>query len=218
MEDIEILSDSTLNSSIDEGHIYQIRNDTLLIKYAYNLLDTGNSNERKIEYHPYVIISANNDTIILKHHYKAMIGLMEEHDEIFVFVSIEKYKQPVNNFKYLELLYGNPFGGSVKVTVDSIGEITYLKYPEIKDENGRSLNLKRGHLSKSEFENFKVILSESMITRLPESRGCGIDEAQREFIIEMDNKVFKTKGCAIYYPQRVLLNYLYKINENKEVN
>ncbi len=216
MEDLEILNDSTLNTSIDEGHIYQIRNDTVVIKYGYQWYGPNNSSGYKVEHHPYKIITANNDTIILKHHYQAILGLVKEHDETFVFVNLKKYKRPVNGFRYLKILHSNALSWkSISVTIDSIGKVTYAKFTIGLDGNRKdTLNI-TGQFSEMEFEHFKDILSVSLVKSLKLEYGCGLDPAPTDFTLEDESGTFKSKGCIItHLPQQLLFNYLYEVDKN----
>jgi hypothetical protein len=216
MEDLEISNDSTLKTSIDEGHSYRIANDTLFIIYRYDLLGPNNSDEYKVEYHPYKIISANTDTIILEHHYKAIPGLVKEHDETFVFVNLEKYKQQVKGFKYLTMLHSSAVSWkSISVAIDSTGKVTYSKFTiEMDGKKKDTVNI-TGQFSKVEYERFKDILSLSLIKRLKPDYGCGIDPAPTDFIFADKTGVFTSNGCIILHlPQLLLFNYIYAIDTN----
>ncbi len=226
MQDLEILSDSTLVTSIqnsDHKSIYKIKNDTLFIKEAYTWYGPNNSSGYTVIYNDYKIIRSNGDTVILKNNYHGQFGAPDDWENPLVFINIEKIKQSVNNFKYLKMSSSNPFKGSVEVTIDSTGKVSYFRDSAttadfaLKVQTAKKTVQLTGSLSPLEFENFKNILSKSMITLLPELRGCGIDEPQTWFTVTMNNKTFTTKGCKMYNPQQLLFNYLYVLDNNNGV-
>jgi hypothetical protein len=128
-------------------------------------------------------------------------------------VSLEKLKQPIDDFKSLKMAHSSQFTGSIVVTLDSLGNVNYRRDSfTILNHDAKVFNIK-GHLASSEFENFKSILSKSLIFRLPENRGCGIDEGQTEFTY-IGNRKFFTKGCKMYFPQWALFRYLSNLDKN----
>ena len=223
MENMEILDDSTLISSIQNNEKksgFKVKNDTLVIKEAYNWYGKHNSTGYTVIYHDYKIIKSTNDTLILKNDYHGQFGTPHAWENPLLFVNIDRIKQPVNNFKYLKVNDSSPFKGSFEVTIDSTGTITYFKnLSTIEDFAMKAATSKKtvkftGTLSIKEFENFKNVLSKSLINSLPELRGCGIDQGERWFTVMMDNKTYASKGCRMYYPQQLLFNYLYLLDNN----
>jgi len=159
----------------------------------------------------------------LKNNYHGQFSAPEDWENPLVFVNIEKIKQGVNNFKYLKMSSSNPFKGSVEVTIDSIGKVSYFRDSvTIEDFASKVATTKKtvkltGSLSPLELENFKNVLSKSLIMALSAVRGCAIDQPQTWFVVTMDNKTFTTKGCTMYYPQELLFTYLYCLDKNEGV-
>jgi hypothetical protein len=183
MQDLEILNDSTLVSSIlsdNQKSFYKVKNDTLFIKEG----GTGISPDNKyIGFLRYKILTANSDTITLKR-FKARETVSDSDKDALVFINLENLKQPLVGFKSIKLSFVSPFGYSgAAITVDSTRKVSYITFPEIKDENGRNLSLTTGYLSINEYSSFLDLLSKSMITKLPEVRGCNIDEGANKFEI-----------------------------------
>jgi len=216
MANFEILSDSTLYWNSSHLSIYKIKNDTLFIKEAYTWYGPNHTSGYTVNYHGFKILKANNDTISLKNNYQGEYSKPDDWEDPLVFIDIEKLKQPVNNFKYIEMSHNNIFAGSVVVTVDSVGKITFFT-DSVTMITKEKKDKWTGLFSPSEFENFKNVLSKSFIMSLPVMRGCGIDQPQTWFTVKMNNKKFTTKGCYMYYPQQLLLNYLDSLDKNDGV-
>lgn len=217
MEDLEILSDSILVTSIqnhDHHSIYKVKNDALFIKQHHI---SKSSTRYSVEYLGYKILNFKTDTIILKSDYRAESNLPQGPGDSLVFVSLDKLKQPVNNFRYIKLSFNSSFGSVADISVDSTGKVSYLTFPEIKDENGKILALTIGYLSDNEYANFKNVLSKSLIMNLPELRGCDMDDGEKDFEVSIGNKIFITKGCVLHYPQGLLFKYLYGLDKNEGV-
>ena len=217
MENLELLNDSTLITSIWHSNpysIYRIKNDTLFIKEAYNWYGPNNSHGYKVIFHPYKILEINRDTIIVENLFHGEQHLKPSNwENPLVFVSLEKFRQPVNNFRFLKLNYANVFDGSLEVSIDSTRKVSYKKYPSpFMHNSGKEIKWSR-YLSPVEFESFKKILALSLVFSLPNTRGCSIDEARKDFTVSTNNKIYITKGCTLNYPQIQLFNYLYNLKK-----
>lgn len=221
MENLELLSDSTLITSIWHSNpysIYRIKNDTLLIKEAYNWYGANNSHGYNVVFHPYRLLEVDRDTIIIENVFRGEPEFKPTNwENPLVFVSVEKFRQPVSNFRFLKLRYVNVFDSSLELDIDSTRKVSYKKYPSPFMHNSGTKVRWSGYLLPAEFEKFKNALALSLLSSLPNMRGCGIDEAQKDFIVSTNNKVYITKGCILYYPQIQLFNYLYNLDKSKSI-
>jgi hypothetical protein len=215
MEDLEILTDSTLTTSLIDRNselAYKLKDDTLSIREKFYLPGLSNKKLDTVMCHDYKIISLSSDTIILRNNSHGKFNFNNAHDTLY-FINIKRLKGSGNEFKYLEVNYANSFGGGVDVSIDSAGKVRYLKSPTVFDDKGRNLSLKIRYLSKSEFQNFKEILSKSSITTLPVSRGCPIDGGQSNFKVIIGDKIYKSRCCFLDEGGQALLDNLLNISQ-----
>jgi len=215
-EYLYVKNDSILESSlIDAGRDmrYQTKADTLIIKDAYLLHGRHNSTKYIVDYYPYKIYKYNADSIVLK---KASNRLGDGNiQDTLVLTNIEKLKKPINDFRYLKMNASNALSGySLDVEIDSTGRVSYNKTFSDIFGNSKLPEKITCNLSKSAFTKFIDLLSSSLLTSLPEQRGCDIDAPQIWFEVLMNGKKFLTKGCRLYYPQGPLYNYLSSLNLN----
>ena len=222
LEYLEIINDSTLYSSInsytDTARMF-LRSDTLFTKQRYWQTDqTGTNYMEKI--YDYKIIALTADTIQLKNIYRFK-EKPDNWEDPLVFISIEKIKEPVGDFKFLKLDCLGPRSGARHVIIDGIGKVSFIDKPILysinnpgadKDAKPRHIT---GQLTRKEFINFKNLLSRSLPSRLPFKRDCGMDGATSNFEIIIGRKRIKSIGCDLSWIHAFLLNYIYDIDQNK---
>jgi hypothetical protein len=219
---LEILNDTTLYSSInsynDPAKLF-LRNDTLFIKERWVQRDQTATKWMERLY-DYKVLTLCDDTLRLKNNFQFTNKPANWEDTLF-FVNIEKLKEPVTAFKYLKLDYSSPWSGTKKITVDSLGNVTFLDIPipysmdhPAADKNAKPKNIK-GKFTQNEFTNFKNLLSKSLPSRLPFKRGCPLDGATSNFEILLGKNKIISRGCNLSWTHAFLLNYLYNIDQNK---
>ena len=222
LEYLEILNDTTLYSSInsytDTAKLF-LRNDTLFIKQRY--LQTDQTGTKWMDrLYDYNVITLSDDTLRLKNNFRFNYKPPNWEDTL-LFVNIEKLKEPVTDFKFLRLDFSSPWSGTRHITIDSLGNVTFIDKPILysrdnpgADKNAKPKNIK-GQLTQKEFTNFKNLLSKSLPSRLPFKRGCPMDGATSNFEIIIGSKKVKSTGCDLCWTHAFLLNYLYNIDQNK---
>ena len=125
LEYLDFINDSILFSSIskyNDSTKFEVLNSTLIIIEDYTWYGPNNTSGYKIVETKYPIVKQTSDTLILEN---TFTGKHKPNDweDILVFVNLNIIKERINNFRYLELVYLNPFGGSKTIEIDSIGNI-----------------------------------------------------------------------------------------------
>jgi hypothetical protein len=222
LEYLEIQNDTTLYSSInsytDTAKLF-LRNDTLFIKQRY--LQTDQTGTKWMDrLYDYKVITLSDDTLRLKNNFRFNYKPPSWEDTL-LFVNIEKLKEPVTDFKFLRLDFSSPWSETKQITIDSLGNVTFVAKPILysRDNPGANKNAKpkgiKGQLTQKEFTNFKSLLSKSLPSRLPFKRNCPMDGATSNFEIIIGSKKIKSTGCDLCWTHTFLLNYLYYIDQNK---
>jgi hypothetical protein len=219
LQDLEILTDSILVTSIERHNKqgYEVRNDTLFIKNDYTWYGPNNSTGYRTDDHPYRIVKASSDTIILINYLDEFRRHSEE--DTLQFVSMEKYKLPVTQFRHLNMTTKSGFPPvAVSVDIDSTGNIAYARYTVTRDGGNKSNLRGSGHFSKKEFENFKNVLSKSWLKRLKSEDCGGFDYLVKEFSLQDSEGTFICRGCPqMRLPQVMLEKYLSHLDINQGV-
>jgi hypothetical protein len=222
LEYLEILNDTTLYSSInsytDTAKLF-LQNDTLFIKQRY--LQTDQAGTKWMDrLYDYKVITLSDDTLRLKNNFRFNYKSANLEDTLF-FINIEKLKEPVTDFKFLRLDFSSPWSGTKQITIDSLGNVTFIDSPILysinnpsADKNAKPKSIK-GRLTQKEFLNFKNLLSKSLISRLPFKRGCPMDGATSNFQILIGAKKINSTGCNLSWTHAFLLNYLYDVDQNQ---
>ena len=216
LEYLHLLNDSTLWTSIgDEQDTtkYYIKADTLFIQNEYWQTGANHKTDHIIKWQDYKVIKHGDDTLFLLNTFKGYSKPYNWEDTL-KFVSLSKLKEAVTKFKYLKLDYSNPFDGTLKLTIDSLGKVTYERTPEIMS-GGNVMTRIKGELTKKEFASFLDTLAYSLPSRFARQRSCGIDGAMSNFEIAFNDKTVVSKGCSLKWTHAFLFNYLYDINKNK---
>lgn len=216
LEYLHLLSDSTLWTSIGEENDttkYLIKGDTLFIQNEYWQTGANHKSVHIIKWQEYKVIKNGNDTLFLLNTFKGYSKPYNWEDTL-KFVTLTKLKETITNFKYLKLDYNNPFDGTLKLTIDSLGKVTYERTPEIMS-GGKVLTRIKGELTKRELANFLDTLAYSLPSRFARQRSCGIDGAMTNFEIAFNDKTIISKGCSLKWTHSFLFNYLYDISRNK---
>jgi len=214
LEYFKVLNDTSLFSSINlynDTATFYVAGDSLFIKQRYWLTDqTGTKVVNKL--YDYKIITLYNDTIELKN---------KNWKDPLVFINIEKLREPVDDFKLLQLDMSSPRHGTRKIIVDSARNVTFIYNPipytvdnPLSDKNAKPKNIK-GKLTPKEFSNFLNLLSRSLPSKLPRLRGCPFDAATSDFEIIIGAKKIRSTGCNLTWIHDFLLDYLYDIDRNK---
>jgi len=123
-------------------------------------------------------------------------------------------KETIVKFKYLKLDCANPFDGTLKLTIDSLGKVIYERTPDVISGEKVTTRIK-GELTPKEFRNFLDTLAYSLPSKLFRQRDCAIDAPISNFEIVYNDKKFVSKGCSLTWIHAFLLNYLNDISENK---
>ncbi len=216
LEYLQLINDSTVLTSIGDEHeitAYYIKADTLFIKNEYLKMGPNHKSDHIINWYDYKILKQSDDSLFLINKFRGYKKPYYWQDTL-KFVAIEKLKETVTSFKYLKLDYHNPFDGTLKLTIDSLGKVIYERTPEAI--SGEKVLIKiKGELSPKEFRNFLDTLAYSLPSKLYRQRGCAIDEAIANFEIVYNDKKVVSKGCALKWTHAFLFNYLYDISENK---
>lgn len=222
LEYLEIINETTLYSSInshtDTAKLF-LRNDTLFIRQQYLQTDqTGTKSIDKL--YDYKIITLSDDTLRLKNNFKSNYKPTTWEDTLF-FVNIEKLKEPITSFKFLQLDFSSPWSGTRHITIDSLGYVIFVDRPILysrdnpgADKNAKPKNIKR-KLTEKEFANFKNLLSKSLLSKLPFRRGCPIDGSTSNFEILIGTKKIISTGCNLSWTHNFLLYYIYSLDQNK---
>jgi len=210
---LKILSNTKLYSSINsytDTANYYLQNDTVFIKQKYLQTDqTGTKWMNRV--YAYKISTFSDDTIELIH--KDPFVLPPREERTFLFINIEKLKESVKEFKFLNLNSSRK-----KITIDSLGNVTFYEDRKIYNYD-TVINIPplliKGRLTQNAFVSFKNLLSKSLPSKLPSKRPCGIDSRFIDFEILIGNRNIKSVGCELSWTHDALANYLYNIDKNK---
>ena len=216
LEYLQLLSDSTLLTSIGEEHDttkYYTKDNTLFIQDEYWQTDGSHESKHIIKWQDYKIVREGNDTLFLLNTFKDYSKPFDWEDTL-KFVALSKLKETVTKFKYLKLNYSNPFDGTLKLTIDNLGKVTYERTPELLS-NHKVLTYIKGELTKREFARFLDTLAYSLPSKFARQRSCPIDGAIVNFEIAFNDKTIVSEGCNLKWTHAFLFGYLYDISKNK---
>ena len=216
LEYLEILNDSILCSTLnnyDDTTTFALKDNSIIIQEDYTWNGPNNSSGYEIKIYVYPILKQTIDTIILGNKFKGEFKPDNWEDEL-VFVNLDLFEKNIDNFISIELNYSNPFGGSKKVEIDSLGKVTIINYPEIVHRRKGNLSRISGILTTFEFDNFIKLLEKSLIDKLPKQRVCGIDGARKDFIIKYGTTEINSTGCSISWIHYGIVVYLLELENN----
>jgi hypothetical protein len=206
---LEFINDSTLFASFNpynDTALFTIKGDTLTIQQGYWWIDNTRSGHTT-KYNTFKINFSNRDTISIQsisNEYSS-----KEKKEI-IFINLENLRESISNFKYFKVFCSSPWVGEKNIIIDSLGGVFIFTKPF--DKKGITL---RGQFSNEEFSHFKNLLSNSLVSKLPQKRGCAKDAGTSDFEILIDDKLYKSKGCSLSWPHQFLLNYVYTLDKNR---
>ena len=189
LEYLEFIDDSTLNTSLgffNDTAAYYFEGDSLTAnryKKCSNRTNVGCWSK----YYSAKIILLRNDSIVLVN--TCLLGKKPmDWEDTLVFVNLELLKEPIVDFKYL--IYGfESWGGIDRVIIDSSGKATFIRMPverfppdSVKQHYNKQKIISE-QLSTTEFAKFKTILAKSLLSKLPSTWPCAIDDLPFTFEI-----------------------------------
>jgi len=221
LEYLSIISDSTLCSSINnysDTAAFSLAKDSLIIKQQYGFIDK-NGFGNTVKYYGYKIIALNIDTVWLQGNQTVNMAATG-YDERLLFINIDKLKEPIAGFTYLKMDCSNAWTGNKHLTIDAEGKVvltikTFIKNHLSKIDSSIAPIKINGQLTADEFNNFKVLLSRSLLSKLPIKRGCPINGRVANFEIVVGPKKYISTGCNLSYVHELLFDYLYGLDSNK---
>ena len=221
LEYLSIISDSTLCSSINnysDTAAFSLANDSLIIKQQYGFIDK-NGFGHNVKYYGYKIIALNIDTVWLQGNQTVNMAATS-FDGRLLFINIDKLKEPIAGFTYLKIDCSNAWTGNKHITIDAEGKVvlsikTFIKNHLSKIDSSIAPIKINGQLTVDEFNNFKVLLSRSLLSKLPVKRGCPINGRIANFEIVVGPKKYTSTGCNLSYVHELLFDYLYSLDINK---
>ena len=221
LEYLSIISDSTLCSSINnysDTAAFSLAKDSLIIKQQYGFIDK-NGFGNTVKYYGYKIIALNIDTVWLQGNQTVNMAATG-YDGRLLFINIDKLKEPIAGFTYLKMDCSNAWTGNKHLTIDAEGKVvltikTFIKNHLSKIDSSIAPIKINGQLTADEFNNFKVLLSRSLLSKLPIKRGCPINGRVANFEIVVGPKKYISTGCNLSYVHELLFDYLYGLDSNK---
>ena len=125
-------------------------------------------------------------------------------------------REKIESFGYIQLHYSNPFGGAKTVRIDSTGTLVVKSSPYVVVSGAKKKDATPAvKLTKEEYSNFMNVLSRSLISKLPEDRGCGIDQPTTNFDISINGRIIKSQGCDLSWIHSQLQGYLLALADKK---
>jgi len=221
LEYLSIINDSTLCSSINnysDTAAFSLANDSLIIKQQYGFINKdgfGNT----VKYYGYKIVAFNIDTVWLQGNQAANMAATG-YDGRLLFINIDKLKEPIAGFTYLKMDCSNAWTGNKHISIDADGKVvltikTFVKNHLSKIDSSIAPIKINGQLTVNEYTNFKVLLSRSLLSKLPVKRGCPINGRVANFEIVVGPKKYTSTGCNLSYVHELLFDYLYSLDSNK---
>ncbi len=214
LEYIKFINDSTLRASVNlynDTAIFRLIGDTLRIQQRYIQTD-GQGRKDIVRYYDYLLSAIGKDSFLLKG---------EGQDKWLRFMHLDRIKEPVEQFSLLKISFSGPWTSRRWVTIDSLGKVTFIDKPNMysKENPDGDRNAKRryftGKLTPAAFARFKVLLSQSLPSRIYRFRGCPIDGGYTDFEIRIGASVYTSRGCFLTWPHAFLAHYVYDIDEEK---
>lgn len=211
---LEFINDSTLNTSLgffNDTATYYFKGDSLTAnryKKCSNRTNVGCWSK----YYSAKLILIRNDSIVLVN--PCLLDKKpKDWEDTLVFVNLELLKEPIVDFKYL--IYGfESWGGIDRLIIDSSGKATFLRMPverfppdSVKQLYNKQKKISE-RLSTTELAKFKTILAKSLLSKLPLTWPCAIDDLPFTFEILIGDQTYKNKGCYLSWVHRFLLDYV----------
>ena len=221
LEYLNIINDSTLCSSINnysDTAAFSLAKDSLIIKQQYGFIDKDGFGHT-VKYYGYKIITLNIDTVWLQGN-QAVNMAATDYDGRLLFINIDKLKEPIAGFTYLKMECSNAWTGNKHIAIDADGKVVltikkFVKNHRSKVDSSIAPIKINGQLTVDEFTNFKVLLSRSLLSKLPLKRGCPINGRVANFDIVIGQKKYTSTGCNLSYVHELLFEYLYSLDSNK---
>lgn len=221
LEYVEFRNDTSLVTTLYDNEwdttAYLIKSDTLFIKKTH-LETRGDGDHRWVEWRPYRLLSRRLDMIRMvtpPREYGKLAGRIDTLD----FVAYDNLKEPIHTFTYFNIHEEGPFSGTIDITIDSTGRLVYyrkIRHPY--DTTNKTTNqLTVRQLSKQEFNQFKNLLSYSLLSKLRRFRGgCdAMDAGPTTIEIIYNDKKVISKGCTMNWPEAIVYNHVYDLANTK---
>ncbi len=221
LEYLNVINDSTLCSSINnysDTAAFSLAKDSLIIRQQYGFIDKdGFANT--VKYYGYKIIALTIDTVLLQGNQTVKMAATG-YDGRLLFINIDKLKEPIAGFTYLKMDCSNAWTGNKYIAIDADGKVVltikkFVKNHLSKVDSSIAPIKINGQLTADEFTNFKVLLSRSLLSKLPVKRGCPINGRIANFDIVIGPKKYISTGCNLSYVHELLFEYLYSLDSNK---
>lgn len=199
MEQIEFSNDTVLTSTIQGfPDRYRLKNKTITFTFS-------NKNKKERFFTAYQATHVSADSILVSY-----IWEQSPRPDTILFVNIEKYIEPINNFDSLRIYMRGQRGYKILTIkndksineIEALGENNYINNPTY---NHRILTSKK-------YQELLYTLERSLIFKLPRQRQLTASDETRIYItISINHQILISNGGTLPGIHGELLNYLLTI-------